>query len=278
MAVSFVTRAYVQPARLYRSDPPGSTDSAPCIILTTRHPIGTNTTRDVTQNSPWCMLSLNERWVGPCTTISLALKATSRSLFAYTSTMLAQLFPHPTYAEDQSSAYTILTIHCLHRGFTTGAILGLFAPFARTAVTTILRRPSLATPLPWTTRLLSSAAIFSLGGTAFLAVATTGRMWGREKIEWQDRSWRILANKGQNREDDWSLGGMVLGTVGMGIAARRGGGFVTGIPMWRATVAGAAVGSILGTVGHVLTSSDSVEDVEKKVIAGEGPLAPKESF
>ncbi|KAL8927231.1 MAG: hypothetical protein Q9208_002407 [Pyrenodesmia sp. 3 TL-2023] len=190
--------------------------------------------------------------------------------------MLTRLFPHPNYAEDQPSAYTILMIHCLHRGFTAGAIVGLLAPLARSAFSTILRRPTLAAPLPWTARLLSSAAIGSLSGTALLAVGTTGRMWGREEIEWKDRSWRLLGNQGQNHEDEWSFGGAVLGAVGMGIMARRGGGSAVGVPMWKAIVGGAAGGSVLGTVGHVLTSSNSVEDVEKKVIAGEGPLKPKD--
>ncbi|KAL8790004.1 MAG: hypothetical protein Q9213_000890 [Squamulea squamosa] len=188
--------------------------------------------------------------------------------------MLPQLFPHPIYAEDQPSAYTILTIHCLHRGFTAGAIVGLVAPFGRTAFNAILRRPSLATPLPWTTRLLSSAALGSLGGTAFLGVGMIARMWGREDIEWKDRSWRILANKGQNREDNWSASGMAIGAASLRLASQRGAGF--GLPPGRAALAGAALGSILGTVGHVVTSSHSVEEVEKKVIAGEGPLAPKE--
>lgn len=189
--------------------------------------------------------------------------------------MLTQLYPHPVYAEDQPSAYTILTIHCLHRGFTAGAILGLLAPAARSAFNTALRRPTIAAPLPWPTRLLSSTAVGSLGGIAFLAVAMTARMWGREEIEWKDRSWRLLANRTQNREDDWSVGGAALGAVGMAIMARRGGGFAAGVPMWAVLAGGAGAGSVVGTVGHVLTSSRSVEDVEKKVIAGEGPLKPK---
>lgn len=188
--------------------------------------------------------------------------------------MLPQLFPHPIYAEDQPSAHSILTTHCLHRGFTAGAVLGLLAPFTRSAVTIILRRPTPAAPLPYVTRLLSSAAIGGLGGAACLAVGMTGRMWGREKIEWKDRSWRLLAHKTQNREDDWSAGGAVLAAAGMGMLARRGGGFTTGLPRWKIITGGAAAGSVLGTVGHVLTSSTSAEDVEEKVIAGEGPLKP----
>lgn len=188
--------------------------------------------------------------------------------------MLQRIFHHPTYAEDQPSAHTILTIHCLHRGFTAGAIIGSLVSFARSASSTILRRPTSIVSLPWTTRLLSSAAIGSLSGTAFLAIGMTARMWGRDEIEWQDRSWRILANRGQNEEDGWSAGGIILGTLGMGIMARRGAGLTAGLPMWKSMVGGAAGGSILGTVGHVLTSSGSVQDVEKKVVAGEGPLKP----
>lgn len=87
-----------------------------------------------------------------------------------------------------------------------------------------------------------------------------------------------LANtrkKSQNREDDWSFGGLILGAVGIGIMTRRPGGVTAGLSTWRAIVGGAAAGSVVATVGHVLTSSQSVEDVERKVVAGEGPLKPK---
>ncbi|KAL8940485.1 MAG: hypothetical protein Q9211_002246 [Gyalolechia sp. 1 TL-2023] len=191
--------------------------------------------------------------------------------------MLPQLFPHPPYAEDQPSAHTILAIHCLHRGFTAGALFGLISPFAQSAYATILRRPALVNRFPLVARSLSSAAVGGLGGTVFLAIGMAARMWGRDEVEWQDRSWRILANKGQNREDGWSLGGMILGAVGMGLMTTGPGGIVAGLSTWRAIVGGAAAGSVLGTVGHVLTSSQSVEDVEKKVAAGEGPLNRKQA-
>ncbi|KAL8733548.1 MAG: hypothetical protein Q9181_003533 [Wetmoreana brouardii] len=191
---------------------------------------------------------------------------------------LPRLFPHSIYAEDQRYAHTILTIHCLHRGFTAGAIFGLLTPLARSAFTTILRRPTLAQPLPYTGRLLSSAAIGSLSGTALLTVGMTARMWGREEVEWQDRSWRILANTGQNREDAWSFSNILVSALSMVFLTRRGREWpsgIAGITRWRVIVGAAAMGSVLGTVEHVLTSSKSVEDVERKVVAGEGPLKPK---
>jgi hypothetical protein len=30
-----------------------------------------------------------------------------------------------------------------------------------------------------------------------VSVGLVGRMWGREDIEWKDRSWRLMENKGQ---------------------------------------------------------------------------------
>jgi hypothetical protein len=34
-------------------------------------------------------------------------------------------------------------------------------------------------------------------GTAAMAVMLPYYMYGREVVEWQDRSWRLLANEGQ---------------------------------------------------------------------------------
>ena len=50
--------------------------------------------------------------------------------------MLPYLFPHPPYAEDQPWARTILAVHCAHRGFGMGGLIGgalpvLRAPFRR---------------------------------------------------------------------------------------------------------------------------------------------------
>lgn len=39
------------------------------------------------------------------------------------------------------------------------------------------------------------------------------RMREREEIEWKDRSWRLLENKGQIECDDWTYTGMVAGAV-----------------------------------------------------------------
>lgn len=78
-----------------------------------------------------------------------------------------------------------------------------------------------------------------------MAIMLPARMWGRERIEWQDRSWRLLENRGQLAVDDWSLGGTVLGVVGM--ALRRQTGDLLG---WRSVMGGAGLGNIAGVFGY----------------------------
>jgi hypothetical protein len=80
----------------------------------------------------------------------------------------------------------------------------------------------------------------SIIATALATVALAARMRGREHIEWADRSWRLLENKGQVEVDDWSLGGAVVGVLATGI---RGAGFL-------AVTGGMAVGSVVGVAGY----------------------------
>ena len=83
-----------------------------------------------------------------------------------------------------------------------------------------------------------------------MAVGLPMMMRGRELIEWQDRSWRLLANAGQVEVDNWSLLGAAVGVgavvwkreVLRGEAKRLG---------WRTVAGGAGVGSIVGVVGYM---------------------------
>lgn len=78
--------------------------------------------------------------------------------------------------------------------------------------------------------------------------ALYARMFGREDIEWRDRSWRLLENAGQKEVDDWSL----VGTVGGSVAALPQIGREAAL---RAKVArvmgGAGLGSLMGVVGYM---------------------------
>jgi len=69
-------------------------------------------------------------------------------------------------------------------------------------------------------------------------------MWGRDEIEWQDRAWRLLYNKGQCETDIWGGLGTVLGGVA-GVLARLPPG-VSG--RGYTVVAGAAAGGMVGVV------------------------------
>ncbi|MCJ1290604.1 hypothetical protein MMC34_002144 [Xylographa carneopallida] len=137
---------------------------------------------------------------------------------------MSHLFPHTPYAEDQPLAHTILTTHVLFRGFQSGAAVGLLLGSARHSLSLLRQRRSpslLYTPSHLTfppATIVRSTALGAVVGTVLMAVALPGRMWGREDIEWRDRSWRLLENKGQKEVDAWGvLGagvGAVVGTVG----------------------------------------------------------------
>jgi hypothetical protein len=68
-------------------------------------------------------------------------------------------------------------------------------------------------------------------------------MWGREKIEWQDRSWRLRANKWQTECDDWTFGGMAAAAAAV---AWKGKGLG-----WRSAVGGVGIGSVAGMFGYM---------------------------
>lgn len=69
-------------------------------------------------------------------------------------------------------------------------------------------------------------------------------MWGRDKVEWQDRSWRLLGNKGQNEVDELSFTGTVAGGVGHLLAGGRGRG-------WKLWVGMIAFGNLLGVGAYM---------------------------
>ncbi|KAF2803527.1 uncharacterized protein BDZ99DRAFT_426928, partial [Mytilinidion resinicola] len=120
---------------------------------------------------------------------------------------MTSLFPHPAYAEEQPYARTVLYLHVI-RAATQAA--PLVATFTATASSLYYRPRSLAAFVP---RLITHSAHAVPLGIVFAGLATTGRMYGREEIEWQDRAWRLLENKGQEGADWWAIGGGVSGAV-----------------------------------------------------------------
>lgn len=66
-------------------------------------------------------------------------------------------------------------------------------------------------------------------------------MYGREEIEWKDRSWRLLGNRGQDECDVFMGSGMVLGLLA---SVRKG-------TEWRVRVGSVGVGSAVGVLGYL---------------------------
>jgi hypothetical protein len=68
-------------------------------------------------------------------------------------------------------------------------------------------------------------------------------MRGREEIEWQDRAWRILENRGEVQTDWATMGGVGAGAAAGAVGARRG---VVPGNVGKAMIGGAGAGSSVG--------------------------------
>lgn len=168
-----------------------------------------------------------------------------------------KLFTQSAYAEDQTNAHAILTIHVLRAGVGVGSIISL----ASASLTTLLRKPR--TLSQFTRRLIVHGARGVVGGLVFSTGALVLSMWGKEQIEWQDRAWRLLASKSQTEADRWMVAGSVVCAAAMGMVvagARRGalGGLkldggvgVEALGRGRVAVSGVGLGAALGLVGCV---------------------------
>ncbi|ATY59824.1 hypothetical protein A9K55_005841 [Cordyceps militaris] len=159
---------------------------------------------------------------------------------------MSRYFPHTPYAEDQPLARTILTTHVATRAVTLGTLLGVATTSARTLVPA-LRRPPTAAPLPpFSARLLRSCGGHVAVTLGVVGLGLVGRMWGREPIEWQDRSWRLLESKGQLETDDWTYGGMGAAVLLLAVAAPS-----PATLGWRGVVGAAGLGSVGGMMGYL---------------------------
>jgi hypothetical protein len=152
---------------------------------------------------------------------------------------MSHFYPTSEYAEDQPLSHTILTTHVLSRGFQLGTAIGLL----NTGAAYLVKRRPLTTPT-----LLRSAGTGGLIGAGIVSVGLVARMWGREEIEWKDRSWRIRYNTGQVAIDNWAEPGAALGVLGVASRGLVGSGSGMGVG-FRGVVGGAGVGSLVGIVG-----------------------------
>ncbi|KAK5957877.1 hypothetical protein OHC33_001066 [Knufia fluminis] len=111
------------------------------------------------------------------------------------------------------------------------------------SVISALKKPAASTIIPTSVR--SAGVGGAIGGLA-MAVMLPGHMSGREHVEWQDRSWRLLNNQGQVAVDNWSLAGVLVGiTSPIFITRLRSSDMLS----WRMLVGRAGVGSLAGVAG-----------------------------
>ncbi|KAK2759606.1 hypothetical protein CKAH01_05393 [Colletotrichum kahawae] len=176
---------------------------------------------------------------------------------------MSRYFPHTAYAEDQPLSHTILGVHVLIRGYTTGAIVGLGAVSAGSLYSRIrgAAKPSVPTTASQSAaaaspamkralpRLLRKTGTASAVGLGLMGLALAGRMQGREDIEWRDRAWRLLENPGQLETDDWTYVGAAAGVAALGAWRLAGAKGVGGL---RAAAGAAGLGSVAGTVGYMV--------------------------
>ncbi|KAI9745021.1 MAG: hypothetical protein M1818_001299 [Claussenomyces sp. TS43310] len=157
---------------------------------------------------------------------------------------MSRLWPHAAYAEDQPYAKTVLRTHTTYRGFQAGALVGAIVGGGRQVLGKSRASSTPSLPLAG---ILRSAGVGAVVGTGVLAVMTELRMYGRQPIEWADRSWRLLENRGQLAVDDWSLAGAAMTLAVLTTGARRKGPLA-----WKGTVGGLGLGSLLGTAGYMV--------------------------
>jgi hypothetical protein len=158
--------------------------------------------------------------------------------------MISAYWPHTPYAEDQPLPHLILTTHVLDRGFQAGSALGLAVGIVNTLRST---SPTLRTSTSLITRATGLGGVLGLGS---MVVALPVRMAGREKIEWQDRSWRLLENKGQVEVDTWSTIGEGVG-VATTIALMRKNGMALRGPGLMNIIGGGGLGGLAGVIGYM---------------------------
>lgn len=154
---------------------------------------------------------------------------------------MASLYSQAVYAEDQQNARPILYLHVMRASAMSFTFISLFR-FPASFLNARYRKTSVATSAVAARTLRSSGRAFVIGSIVG-ALATWGRMRGKEDIEWQDRAWRILENKGEVKTDWVAVGATSVGAVAGYTAARKG---QIPLSVGKAILGGAGVGSAVG--------------------------------
>ncbi|KAF2036047.1 hypothetical protein EK21DRAFT_83770 [Setomelanomma holmii] len=154
---------------------------------------------------------------------------------------MTSLFPHTAYAEDQPNAHAILYLHVMRASAMSFSFISLFR-FPASLLNARYRKAPIDMRTV-TARTLQSSGRALVLGSAVGALMTWGRMRGKEEIEWQDRAWRVLENKGEVKTDWVAMGGLSAGAAAGLVAARRG---VLPTSAGNAILGGAGAGAAVG--------------------------------
>lgn len=173
--------------------------------------------------------------------------------------MTSLFLPHPGYAEEQEYSRTILAFHVLRSGFVAGSTTSVLT----SSISTLYSRFRYQKPISLSsfgrTALLHSAR----GTPAGLVLSGVGlmvQMRGAEEYGWQDRSWRLLENKGQVECDWWILGGAAIGAVAAPAMLQRSAGDLAAKTVAQgirsmgtssAAIGGAGLGSFAGMMVYL---------------------------
>jgi hypothetical protein len=147
----------------------------------------------------------------------------------------------------------LLYVHVFHRGFEAGGLIGLvygnyklykhrqqLKQVSQTASTATLAKNAGLRNIFYPTMARSS-----LIGAGLTMILLTGRMWGAENVEWQDRSWRLLENEGQVMHDLYAdvAGGVAAASAVVGASRPPSMSVMT-----REMVGRAGLGAVVGFV------------------------------
>lgn len=158
---------------------------------------------------------------------------------------MSRFWPHTPYAEDQPYAPQILYTHVLTRAVQSGTVVGAATGTSIVVLRSMGVLKPRAVPLSFTSILLRSSGVGTVTALGLLAVALPLRMRDQEDIQWRDRSWRLLENKGQVEVDDWTYPGMALGLASAFTAKGAGLG-------WRGFAGRVGAGSMAGALGYMV--------------------------
>jgi len=151
---------------------------------------------------------------------------------------MSRFWPQAEYAEEQPYPKIILYTHVLTRAVQSGALVGTGVGGGLLGWRYFKQTASASSA---TTVVLRSSGIGVLVATAALGIGLPGMMWGKEEIEWNDRSWRLLKNRGQVECDDWAYGGMTAGAI---MSMRGKGGALK-------SIGSVGIGGVLGLMGYM---------------------------